>query len=148
MRNHRWEDCFIQIKDLIWIELLHLLLHGALYHVINMYFFFTLCINMLTYEDNVKPYKSVCITKTMSTDHSSSVYGKIISSLTYCLCWPVLNLRWSHVAIPIAGLAIQLLHCCALFLFRVLFCFEKAVKEDSFYHCNVVNFVPVFFSVF
>lgn len=47
---------------------------------------------MLTYEDNVKPYKNVCNAKETSTDYCSSSHGQLVSYLTYCLCWPVLNL--------------------------------------------------------
>lgn len=47
---------------------------------------------MLTYEDNVKPYKNVCNAKEMSTDYCSSLHGQLVSYLTSCLCWPVLNL--------------------------------------------------------
>lgn len=34
------------------------------------------CIQMLTYEDNVKPYKNVCNAKEMSTDYRSSIHGQ------------------------------------------------------------------------
>lgn len=102
------------------------------------------CIKNLKYEDNVKPYKSVCIAKEMSTDTCSSLHGWLASLPVFVSA----GLSCTWVRRSRAALSVQVTQtssCTVCAPFQVSFCFQKAVKDEPFfYHCNVVNLVPVF----
>lgn len=104
---------------------------------------------MLTYEDNVKPYKNVCNAKEMSTDYRSSLHGRLFSSLVFRLCWLVLNLSEAELcSAPRCRTLKPALALCVL-LFHISFCFQKAVKERIIEFTTVMlqTLTPIFLSL-
>lgn len=142
MINCNWEDGFIQTKRLFmnrFTSSFNLRCFISCYeYVFFPPFFVYKCLHMKIMWSPTKMFvmQKRCLLITAPLSMDNLLVNLLIVSAGLSWTW----VRWSPV-----GHSDQLLHCCALF--QVSFCFQKAVKEYSFYHCNVVNFVPVFSSV-